>query len=76
MFTQIEARGTNRDSLYGKQWEKCEGTDNLSIDDFNELVRTWSADEHNDYGHVVTDYRFMESVDGFSWVVVAKVSGN
>lgn len=72
MFTFIEARAVTKDSIYGQAWEECEGTDDLTLEDFRELVSGWHAQEREDYGRVVSDYRLIETSDHFNDKVIAK----
>lgn len=63
MATCIEARhlpGERRSSLYGKEWELCEGTEGASQGDLNLLRTQWNADERESFGRVVSEYRLKE----------------
>lgn len=53
----IEARSLERFSIFSKDWEMCEGTENALQGDLNLLRTQWNGDERRDYGRVVTEYR-------------------
>ena len=44
-------------SVYGKDYELCEGTDDLTMDEMKELVRDWDEREVEDYGTVISTYK-------------------
>lgn len=58
----IFARGLSRASLYEtRRWECCEGSENLTLAEAQEIVDGWKAQERQDYGRVVTDYMIREA---------------
>jgi hypothetical protein len=62
-MSHVEARcvpGCARKSLYGKEWEVLEGSEGLDRQETALMLREWQACDKRDYGHVVSEYRFVE----------------
>ena len=61
-WAHIRARcipGHARASMYGKEWERCGGTEGITREEAAILIREWKADDASDYGRQVTDYEYI-----------------